>query len=213
MADDIDAVSKEAASEEEVDEETFLDALGSAVGALERARVPYMVIGGLASAVYGRPRWTHDIDLFVKPEDARRALHALADADFVTEETNPHWIYKAWRDGAVVDLIFCVKGDIYVDDEMLARSRVAEFKGRSARVLPPEDLVVIKAVVHDEPSARHWHDALGIIAATELDWDYLLRRARHGARRVLSLLVYAQSNDLVVPELAIQELSETIYPS
>ena len=213
MADDINAVSKEAASGEELDEETFLDAFGNAVGALERGQVPYLLIGGLASAVHGRPRWTHDIDLFVKPEDARRALDALAEAAFVTEETNPHWIYKAWRDGAVIDLIFCVEGDIYVDDEMLDRSRVAAFKGRSARVVPPEDLVVIKAVVHDEPSARHWHDALGIIAATELDWDYLLRRAQHGARRVLSLLLYAQSNDLVVPEHAIRELFETIYRS
>jgi predicted nucleotidyltransferase len=213
MAEDIDAVSKEAASEEDVDEGTFLDALGSALGALERGRVAHVVIGGLASAVHGRPRWTHDIDLFVKPEDARRALHALAEAGFDTEETNPHWIYKAWKDGAVIDLIFCITGDIYLDDEMLARSGVAEFKGRSARVLPPEDLVVIKAVVHDEPSARHWHDALGIIAATELDWDYLLRRAQYGARRVLSLLVYAQSNDLVVPERAIRELFETIYRS
>jgi predicted nucleotidyltransferase len=213
MADDIDAVSEEAGSEAKIDEEAFLDAYGRAVGALERGQVPYMLIGGLASAVYGRPRWTHDVDLFVKPEDARGALDKLADAGFVTEETNPHWIYKAWKDGAVIDLIFCVTGDIYVDDGMLARSRVAAFKGRSARVVPPEDLVVIKAVVHDEPSARHWHDALGIIAATELDWDYLLRRAQHGARRVLSLLVYAQSNDLVVPERAIQELFDTIYRS
>jgi predicted nucleotidyltransferase len=209
MGDDTDAASR--AVDEGVDEQAFLDALGSAVGTLERADVPYVVIGGLASAVYGRPRWTHDIDLFVKPEDARRALHALADAGFVTEETNPHWIFKAWRNDAVIDLIFCVKGDIYVDDEMLSRSRMAEIKGRSARVLPPEDLVVIKAIVHDEPSARHWHDALGVIAATELDWEYLLRRANHGARRVLSLLLYAQANDLVVPEGAIRDLFATIY--
>jgi predicted nucleotidyltransferase len=209
MDDERDAVSS--AVDEGVDEQAFLDALGKAVDALERVDVPYMVIGGLASAVYGRPRWTHDIDLFVKPDDARRALHALADAGFVTEETNPHWIFKAWMDGAVIDLIFCVKGDIYVDDEMLSRSRVVEIKGRSSRLLPPEDLVVIKAIVHDEPSPRHWHDALGVIAGTELDWEYLLRRSRYGARRVFSLLVYAQANDLVVPERAIRELFETIY--
>jgi predicted nucleotidyltransferase len=209
MDDERDAVSS--AVDEGVDEQAFLDALVKAVDALERADVPYMVIGGLASAVYGRPRWTHDIDLFVKPDDARRALHALADAGFITEETNPHWIFKAWMDGAVIDLIFCVKGDIYVDDEMLSRSRVVEIKGRSSRLLPPEDLVVIKAIVHDEPSPRHWHDALGVIAGTELDWEYLLRRSRYGARRVFSLLVYAQANDLVVPERAIRELFETIY--
>jgi predicted nucleotidyltransferase len=213
MADELDAVSKEAAPEKEVDEETFLATFTSAVGALERRSVPYVLIGGLASAVHGRPRWTRDIDLFVKPEHARPALDALADAGFVTEETNPHWIFKAWKNDAVIDIIFCVTGDIYVDDEMLARARVQTFKGRRARVVPPEDLVVIKAAVHDEPSGRHWHDALGIIAATELDWDYLLRRAQRGARRVLSLLVYAQSNDLVVPERVIRELFATIYRS
>ncbi len=197
--------------EAEVSEEVFLDVLRQAAGALREGGLPHVFMGGLASAALGRPRWTHDIDLFVKPEDARRALHALAEAGFVTEETNPHWIFKAWRDGAVIDLIFCVKGDIYVDEEMLSRSRVAEINGRRARVLPPEDLVVIKAIVHDEPSARHWHDALGVIAGAELDWEYLLRRAHHGARRVLSLLLYAQANDLVVPDGAIRDLFATIY--
>ena len=58
---------------------------------------------------------------------------------------------------------------------------------------------------------RHWHDALGIIASCELDWDYLLERGQHGARRVLSLLVYAQSDDLVVPDRAIRELASSLY--
>jgi hypothetical protein len=210
MPEDVNAVGKDAASAE-ADEATFLDAFESAVAALERGRVPYVLMGGLASAVYGRPRWTSDIDLLVKPEDARRALDALADGGFVTEETNPHWIYKAWRDDVVIDVIFVITGGIYLDDDMLARSRIAAFKGRDARVIPPEDLVVIKAVVHDEPSARHWHDALSIVATTELDWDYLVRRAAFGARRVLSLLIYAQSSDLVVPERAIRDLFETVY--
>lgn len=58
---------------------------------------------------------------------------------------------------------------------------------------------MIKAIANDEPSARHWNDALALIAACDIDWEYLLERASRGARRVLSLLVYAQSNDLVVP--------------
>jgi hypothetical protein len=77
----------------------------------------------------------------------------------------------------------------------------------------PEDVIVIKALAHDEPSFRHWHDSLAIIAAQELDWEYLVRRARHGAHRVLSLLVYAQSNDLIVPEQPIRSLFESIYGS
>jgi hypothetical protein len=39
----------------------------------------------------------------------------------------------------------------------------------------------MKALAHLEEAPRYWHDALGIIAASELDWDYLVRRARAAA--------------------------------
>jgi hypothetical protein len=95
--------------------------------------------------------------------------------------------------------------------ENSSRSRSIEVSGVSVRVAPPEDVVVAKAIAHDEPSGHHWHDALGILVASELDWGYLLLRARHGARRVLSLLVYAQSNDMLVPEWVVDQLFRMIY--
>jgi hypothetical protein len=59
---------------------------------------------------------------------------------------------------------------------------------------------------------RHWHDALAILGVCDLDWEYLERRARQfGARRVLSLLVYGQSNDMVVPTAPIRRLFEALY--
>jgi predicted nucleotidyltransferase len=185
--------------------------VAQACSAFERAGIRYLLIGGLASSVHGRPRTTDDIDLLVDPGDAQRVLEVLAAAGFATEETNPHWIYKASTDGTTIDLMFKVHGDIYLDKEMLERGQHIEFAGQSVRVAAPEDVVVIKAVAHDEPSFRHWHDALAIIAAQELDWEYIVRRARHGAHRVLSLLVYAQSNDLIVPEQPIRELFRQIY--
>jgi predicted nucleotidyltransferase len=187
------------------------DVLSNAVGALDAADIPYVLIGGLASSVLGRPRASDDIDLFVKQEDAARALEAFASAGFDTEETNPQWIYKARKRDVEVDLIFWLKGDIYLDDEMLERSSEGEWEGVRVRVMPPEDLIVVKAVIHDEQTPRHWGDALGIIADRELDWDYLARRARKGARRVLALLVYAQSNDLVVTDDTIRSLVDSIY--
>jgi hypothetical protein len=108
-------------------------------------------------------------------------------------------------------LIFWLKGDIYLDDEMLERAPEGEWEGVRVKVMPPEDLIVVKAVIHDEQTPRHWGDALGIIADSELDWEYLARRARKGARRVLALLVYAQSNDLVVTDETIRGLFESVY--
>lgn len=192
------------------EERRFLDVFDTVVRELQGAGIPYVLMGGVASATVGRPRVTRDIDVFVRPEDARHVLDVLAKAGFETEERFPHWLYKGWKDGILVDVIFRSSGDIYLDDEMLERSTEGEYKGSRFRLIPPEDLLVIKAIVHDEHMPRHWHDALGIVAADELDWEYLLRRARHGARRVLSLLLYAQSNDLLVPASVLRQLFATI---
>jgi predicted nucleotidyltransferase len=196
----------------DVDEETFLSVLDEAVDAMEIAEVPYVVIGGVASSILGRSRWTHDIDLFLRDRnDAARGLDALGAAGFATQTTDDHWLYKGIKRDVLVDLIFKGKGDIYLDEQMLERARVCDFKGRSLKVIPPEDLIVIKAIIHDEQTPRHWYDALGIIANSQIDWEYLIRRASRGPRRILALLVYAQSNDLIVSEAAIRELSATIY--
>jgi hypothetical protein len=111
----------------------------------------------------------------------------------------------------MVDVIFKSTGGIFLDDEMVRRAVPCTFLGQGVRIIPPEDLLVIKAVVHDERGPRHWHDALGIIAGTEIDWEYLLKRARIAPRRVLSLLVYAQSIDMPVPNRVVRELYDRVY--
>jgi len=69
---------------------------------------------------------------------------------------------------------------------------------------------VIKAIAHDEETPRHWFDALGILARGGIDWDYLVRRASRGPRRVLSLLLYALSMDLVVAPEAVRALERVV---
>lgn len=211
ISEDEQRLRGEPSHEVEEDTEQFLLALDETVAALEADGVPYMLMGGIASTCMGRTRWTHDIDLFVRPDDNRRVLGALADAGFETEETFPDWLFKASKHDQLVDVIFRSSGDIVVDDEMLERAPTFEFMGRQVRTVPAEDLLVIKALVHAEHMPRHWHDALGLLAtACDIDWDYLIRRSRRGARRVLSLLLYAQSDDLVVPWWVIQRLYELL---
>jgi predicted nucleotidyltransferase len=196
----------------EVDEGLFLTVLSDAIGALEDKDIPYLLMGGLSSATFGRPRGTNDIDLFVRPEHARLTLEALAATGFTTEETDPLWLFKGFKDEILVDVIFRSTGDIYLDEEMLAHARVVDVRGCAARVIAPEDLLIIKALTADEHMPHHWHDALGVITGSELDWDYLVSRARrHGARRVLSLLLYAQSNDLGVPVRPVRALFDSIF--
>jgi predicted nucleotidyltransferase len=190
--------------------ESLTSVLGETVRALEKDAIDYLLIGGQASSLLGRPRCSSDIDLLVTPEDAAHALAALARAGFQTERVNPHWLYKAFRCGVLVDLLFKVRGEIYLDAEMLRRSTMRRFRGTLVRVVAPEDLIVMKAIVHDEETPRHWADALAILGSSGLDWDYLLVRSRRAPRRMLSLLCYATSVDLPVPMKALRELADLV---
>ncbi len=186
--------------------------LADAVAALDADGVPYLVMGGLITAAVARPRTTDDIDLFVRPEHADRVLDVLAGAGFEVAHHDPMWLYKAWKDGVLVDVIFRSSGEIYLDDEMEARAVTTECRGSTVRALAAEDLLVIKAVVAAEHSPHHWYDALAIIARSPIDWPYLVERARQaGPRRVLSLLLYAESNDLAVPTEAVEQLFDIVH--
>jgi predicted nucleotidyltransferase len=196
---------------EAIDGDLFLTVLDEALDALEAAEIPFVLIGGIGSAVFGRDRGTKDIDLFVRPEHARKVLEVLDGRGFETVEFAEHWLYKATKHGVLVDVIFRSTRDILLGEEMLQRSRMMPFRDRMVRVAPPEDLVVMKASAASEDTPRYWYDAAAIVAQTELDWDYLIARARqHGPRRLLSLLLFASSIDIVVPSEPIETLYEAI---
>ena len=197
----------------DVGPDRLVPVLAEAFRVLDAAGIPHLLSGGLASSALGRPRWSPDVDIAVAPHDADAALSALAAAGFDTERTDPTWLYKAMKDDVLVDIMFIMMGRIHLDDAMLAHARDAEFLGQPVRTVGPEDLIVIKAVSHDADSPRHWTDALGLLAFADLDWDYLADRARVGVRRVLSLLIYAQSVDIDVPAHVIERLYTTVYGS
>jgi predicted nucleotidyltransferase len=188
--------------------DALLDTLRDVVAVLDATGIDHALIGGLAVTVHGRPRHSRDIDVFVRHQDAMTALDATGAAGFETNPINPNWLYKAFKNDVQVDIIFKTKGDVYLDDEMAARIERRTFRGVEVPVVPAEDLLVIKALVHDEETPRHWWDALSILAERPLDWGYVVRRASKGPDRVLALLHYARSLGLLVPQAPIRALGE-----
>jgi hypothetical protein len=188
--------------------------LGESTAVLDRAGIPHVVFGSLATVTLARPRTlgaSEDIDLLIRPPDAARAGETLASAGYVVEETDPSWIHKAKRLGVTVDLIHRAGREVHLDDEMLARAPSMSVLGVTVPLMPPEDLAMIKAVLHDESRTGDWFDALALVARPDLDWDYLVRRARgHGAQRALSLLLYARAGGTEVPERVLKELLEAV---
>lgn len=190
--------------------ESYGDVLRAATEALDGVGVPYLVFGSLATTELGRSRdigTDEDIDLFVRPPDVDAALAALAANGFVPQEHDNAWIHKARRGGVTVDVIFKAARRLYVDDEMLDRAVPAVVFGAPVRLIPPEDLVVMKALLHDEDRAFDWFDALSLVERSDLDWEYLVRRARaFGVHRVWSLLLFASTRGIDVPEDVLTQL-------
>ncbi len=63
----------------QVEREVFRRTMRDAIDAVAGKGIDYALIGGIASAVHGRPRRSDDVDIFVRRRDADLALEALAD--------------------------------------------------------------------------------------------------------------------------------------
>ena len=118
------------------------DVLVRAVDALEQAGIPYALMGGLAAASIGRERSTKDVDVFITPDHAEAALEALGQAGFRTERTDPSWLYKAFWEECLVDLIFESSGGILFDEEVRAHRREVTVLGREIMALAAEDILL-----------------------------------------------------------------------
>ena len=187
--------------------------LFEAIDIVEESKIPYALIGGVAVKSLGRPRVTHDIDLFVRPDDANRVLEVLEARGFTSQKRDPFWLFKAWKEEILVDVIFKSSGDIYFDEEVQSHVRRMPYLGRYVNAISPEDFLVIKAAAHQEHNPHHWHDALAVLKQGNLDWDYLLKRAKHAPRRILALLIYGQANDIAVPNDIIKRLYRSVFES
>lgn len=145
--------------------------------ALTRREIPHLVGGAFAKHAYtGVWRNTKDLDLFLRPEDVKAALEALADAGFRTEVEFEHWLAKGLVGECMVDLIFGTgHGQLRVGEAWFERSRRIEIAGVPTSLIPPEELLVSKAYIA-ERYRFDGADVLHLIRCTRgsLDWDRVL---------------------------------------
>ncbi|HJQ73324.1 MAG TPA: nucleotidyltransferase family protein [Gaiellaceae bacterium] len=134
--------------------EEMLDAMKAAAGGLQRHEIPFVLAGGLAAWARGGPKSEHDVDFIVKPEDADRALEAMAEAGLRTERPPEGWLYKAWHEnGTLVDVIFAPSGGP-ITDETIERAPVLEVAALRVHVFTLEDVMTTKllALTEQEPN-------------------------------------------------------------
>jgi hypothetical protein len=127
----------------------LIDAMKRASAALRDAEVPALLGGGLAAWARGGPPTEHDVDFFVRGEDAERALAALVRAGMRSERPPEGWLLKAWDGDILVDLIFHPSGGP-VDDGFFARAEALEVMAQPMLVASLDDVLTTKLLALSE---------------------------------------------------------------
>ena len=118
---------------------------------ISEAGVPFLVAGTFAVSSYtGIQRPTKDIDIFCKPGDYPRIMHAFAELGYKTEVKDERWLAKIWRGDDFFDVIFnSTAGVTPVTDEWFKETREVDLLGSRVRVLAPTELIWSKAFVQN----------------------------------------------------------------
>lgn len=159
----------------EVDE--IKRSLKRGAAALRDAGVPFVVGGGLASWARGGPESGHDVDFFVRPEDADNAWKALGEAGMRLERPPEGWLLKAYDDEVLIDVVFAPSG-LEVTDELIDRAEEIEILAQRMKVLSLEDLMVTKlACLREHELDYDAHLEIARSLREKIDWDDVRRRA------------------------------------
>lgn len=148
--------------------------LGEVALRLDRSGIPWAVFAGAAASAYGATRPLTDIDILVPAAKGNRLLALFPEGDV-----------EFCQEGMLVlalpglDLLAGM-GFTNLDAEMAARLTRHEIAGVDVPVVPPEDNVLIKALMGRglEEGKHDWEDIEAMMShLPELDWEYLHWRA------------------------------------
>jgi hypothetical protein len=183
------------AGTDELPFDKILDTLKKATCALREAEIAFALAGGIASWARGGPPREHDLDFFIRPEDADRALAALAAAGMQPVKPPEGWLYKAFDGDVMVDLIY-EPASGPVTQEELDRADEMEVQATRMRVLAPTDILATKLLALKEHEVDY-DSVLEISRALreQVNWEDLRSRTDHSP--------YAKAFFTLVAELGV----------
>ena len=164
-------------------------ALRRAASALKADGPRFALGGSYALWVHGAPEPVHDVDLVVAESDVEAAAATLSRAGFVVERPVEDWLFKAYLDGALVDILHRVNGET-VDAALIDRAEVHDVLALAMPVLSPTCVLTQKLLSLNE----HHCDLEPLLprlraVREQVDWPRLRRdvAANHFAAAVLFL--------------------------
>lgn len=156
---------------------------------LDRLKIPYLISGGVAVVVWGRPRFTADIDIVVellpqKISQLATALRKFDKAAHIDEQamqralaTEGEFNFIHPASGLKVD--FWILSRSAFDRGRMKRRVRRRFVGSDIYLSSPEDLILIKLLWYRETeSTRQLEDIESVLRIQgKLDWRYLKKWA------------------------------------
>jgi hypothetical protein len=113
-------------------------------------RIKYLVVGGYAVIKYTEPRYTKDLDLWIKadPKNAESVFQALrafgAPLEDVTAEDFAHEGYFYQMGIAPVRVDIIMSGTVLDFEEAWRRKVASDFDGIEAQFISRDDLIALK---------------------------------------------------------------------
>lgn len=154
---------------------------------LDKLNIPYIVTGGMAVSVWGRPRSTADIDIVV--ELLPNNIHALAkellmvDKDvYVSEDAMKEALQRKGEFNFIhpqsqLKVDFWVIKDAFNANE-IKRAVSRDFEGYAVKFVSPEDLILSKLLWHKESySTKQLDDIASVLAVSKVDLTYIKKWA------------------------------------
>lgn len=140
--------------------------------------VSYLLIGGIAASILGRPRMTRDVDAVVWLDEVHWIKFAANGGSFGFEPRLTDAVEFARRSRVLlmrhvrsaidVDISF---GSLPFERQAIDRGIMRTVLGAEVRVPMPEDLLVMKALAH---RPRDISDIEGLVASNaNLDWEQI----------------------------------------
>ena len=155
------------------------------VDLLARLSIPYMVVGSVASAAYGEPRFTQDIDIVVAIDVAHLPMlvEAFPEADFyLSHEAAIDAILRRGQfnvihmdSGNKIDFMIA-RDDAWGREQVQRRRLVNIVRGTPGYAATPEDIILSKLLYYQEgQSEKHLRDIAGILRVSEqrVDRNYV----------------------------------------
>ncbi|MBX9790264.1 MAG: hypothetical protein K2Y37_15205 [Pirellulales bacterium] len=167
---------------------------------LNGLRVPYMLVGSMASNYWGIPRSTHDLDivLWIEPTQTEELAKAFA-RDFFVQKSSierafaPPYQFNAIDELSALKIDFWLLRDVPFERAAFARRLQVDLFGEQAWITTAEDVVLHKLYWNRlTPSERQLTDAAGVchVQAGALDVAYLqIWAARLGVEEKLADLL------------------------